>query len=324
MKMNEINQEFLKTPDKLWGTRSRKGLFGIEIELEGDVPADAPAGWEPHREGSIRGCEFVTAGPIAYQDIIPAVQRLKDHLKKVGNYDFRRHYRASTHFHLNVSTEPFIHIFGMQIVFAMIEGVMLRMAGPERDGNHFCISNMDCGDWGGHTANNIRCISRGNAHDFKLRGKYAALNIDPVSQLGSIEFRFFPSSLDPQEIHKWATWLFNLRQMVKNNDDKTYEDVFQRACESPLVFSQEIIPDIEIDKFPITRIEEAVAVGTENAYEALRVLKKELARTKTEKVVRPEVHDEVQIFDDPPLAAPQFNVNDLVMRAPPQMIRRRG
>jgi hypothetical protein len=292
MKMNEINQRFIETPSRTFGMRTRKGLFGIEIELEGNLPNEAPPGWDIHREGSVRGLEYVTNGPVSYQDVIPTIEKLRAHLVDNHGYRFNRHYRASTHVHLNVATEPFINIFGMQIIFAMVEGVMLRMVGPERDGNHFCISNLDCGDWANVITRNIRYVSSGSAHGWLMRGKYAALNTDPIREQGSIEFRFFPTSLDPQEIHKWVTWLMNIRSMAKDNQDKSYSDIFQRACEQPLEFARSIIPELDFNMFPVTRIEEAVAFGTENAYEAIRVLEKELARKKKEEKKETIIPDE--------------------------------
>lgn len=332
MKASEVNKNFWKTPSEVFGCRRKSGLFGIELELEGiNLPAHGiDKKWNVHREQNILGFEYVTLLPLRMDAVRAEVQALEKHIEQ-SRGAVRNGYKAGTHIHLNVCGEPFLNIFGIIAVFALIESVMLRMCGPDRDGNHFCISGADCGDlpmWLGDTARNV---SRGN-WNWKPRGKYAALNTDPVGcqtdredrPKGSLEFRFFPASIDPMEIEKFCRWLYNLKNLVRECEDKSFMSLLDMAREQPYVFVSRIIPEINRKQFPVTSIEEGVLFGVENAYEILRVLKKALLSEAKEQKEELRIVDDVVIEpnggwgvpEGPGLQAGGIDLNGLVMRNP--------
>lgn len=312
--MTEMNPNFLKTGHEVFGTRKVAGLYGIECEIEGrDLPAAGTNGWDIHQDGSLRGgYEYVTKGAVKFDDVKGHVKTLHTFIESSGGR-FRPSHRASTHIHMNVGFEPFINVIGYITAFTIIEPVMLRMCGPERDGNLFCISTSDCGDLQYFMRQFIVMVRKGMWANM-ARGKYAALNIDPVFDKGSLEFRFFPSSLDENEIGNWVTWLNNLRVMVKSEKDKTFHAMFDRARLDPTAFVRTVMPDIDLNKFPVTTLEQALMMGCENAYEIIRVLEHELFRIqKTETVATASTKfHEANIGDILGINAP----------AAPQMIRR--
>jgi hypothetical protein len=129
--------------------------IGIEIEVEGTGPLGTPVkGWQVHEEGSLRapggegrgGCEYVTHGPIMTKDVIPAVDRLADELKKAGCVVDLNAHRTSTHIHLNVQSLKLIELLGYLTVFTAVEPLFLNLCGEGRDGNSFCISSHETGD----------------------------------------------------------------------------------------------------------------------------------------------------------------------------------
>jgi hypothetical protein len=186
------------------GWDSKEGLFGVELEVEGRrLPADV-FGWVNHADASLRGeaQEYVSHGPVNLQTlglILDNFDTACTNQRTVINPS----YRASTHVHYNVLWRPILDIIRQVIFFTAFEPVILSMCGPTRNGNLFCMSSYDTGDYPRWLASVLTC-RQVNLKKVFSRGKYSALNVNPVMTQGTLEFRAFPTYVSKEETLKWC------------------------------------------------------------------------------------------------------------------------
>jgi hypothetical protein len=306
-KMTPFMESMSKTPRLVWGVGCQ-GRFGIEIEVEGkNLPNEGlPRYWNYHNEGSLRGggAEYVSKGAFTLEQVPHRVSDLKDFMLAYGSRWTEGAYRASTHVHVNVSQEQYIDILGVFILNTIIEPVLFRLGAPERDGNLFCMPSYDCGDINEWFENTCKMFGHNQWNYFKGRGKYAALNYDPLTKLGSIEWRIFPSTMEGERIHTWCTWLRNILDVVRKCEDKTFYALLEEAQRSPIMFLQKIFGEI-VWQQP-TALEEMVEFGCMGAHELCRTLKnlmneEDLIVTdKTLKFAGFKRGPQVQVIDEQP------------------------
>lgn len=226
------------------------GDVGIELEIEGENLPKQAAGWNVHVDPSLRGAgsrlisveedlpdtprEYVTAGAIPFSDVSGSCSYLHGLLSRKGTV-VRLTPRASTHFHVNMQQYTLRDVWGFLMVYTIVEPVLLRLCGPLRNGNLFCIPCTESGDLPDYIGKCYQAIETGlfryfpseNAHTH--RGKYAALNVDPLNRLGTLEIRCFPNEYNPAVITKWAGWLANIRAFAKNWPAASYSDLHDYA-----------------------------------------------------------------------------------------------
>jgi hypothetical protein len=300
-----------KTVRDLYGMGRRTGDFGIEVELEGTGPLGTPVrGWQVHEEGSLRapggvgrgGAEYVTGGAIKMADVIPAVQTLQDSLRAEGIVIDDDAHRTSTHIHLNAQNVPIIDMLGILTVFTAIEPLFLYLCGQKRDGNSFCAPAFETGDLVAWLNDFCKAVERWaggvNRIEVYQRGKYASLSTFRLHDLGTLEFRCFPHSVDPQEIHKWCTWLQNLRSLVVRNEDKSFRNLIKTGIHNPRGLSMEVFGYLNI---PEGLHNDLVSFGSQEAYELTRVLKRYLKKTEEDYKKKRKPKTALDELNEPPV-----------------------
>lgn len=279
-----------KTPSQLWPVPVRRGTFGLELEMEGrDLPLlRLHPHWKVTEEGSLRngGVEYVTKSPIREQNISPYINELYDLIKAEGGRIVPRAYRASTHIHYNCTAVPFVEILGIITVYTALEPLFLALCGEHRNGNLFCASSYDCGDLHQFLATALPNLVTHNM--WMERGKYAALNTDPLTRLGSIEFRGFPS-IDPalkgEDVLLWTSWVKKIHEMVQAQEDKSCLTLLEAVAAGPTPL-QNILGLSSADlnkKLHPHDPDELVRIGLENAYECARLIARALKKDKGRK-----------------------------------------
>lgn len=256
------------TPNKLYGCGSLSAEVGVEIELEGGGFENCP-GWSTHNEGSVQGIEYVTK-PVTIDKVKGLVDKLKAKLESDGALVKHTH-RTSTHIHVNVSCQPLSTILGFLTVFVMFEPLLMRLCGNQRDGNLFCLSSYDTGDLSGFMSKFCKNIDK--MHNYGLsfqRGKYSSLNILRMADLGTLECRCFPSSLDGEEVSKWCRWLKTMLDMAANDPDKTFRSLWKTVRHNPMHYAVKVFG---MDAYQVPDAASYIDFGTENAYELTRVLR---------------------------------------------------
>lgn len=282
-----FKQRFMGTPNDLFGVGKKNGEFGIEIELEGrvDVLGWPPAtGWHQHDENSLRhgGREYVSSSPIYLKAVEEKVDALSGRLDEAKVRVNLGSPRTSTHIHYNVSAHPLADILGSTVVFTMIEPLLMRIIGAQRDGNLFCMPSYDCGD--------LTWFFEGWMHFFHgwraqpNRGKYSAQNYGRLIDLGTVEYRVFPCSLDGKQIKEWCSWIKTIHDIARKENDKSFRMLVKRVKDNPwwLVNEFGFAPkDVKAAAHPNT-VEDCVLYGCREAYELTRVIRHAMKKAEQE------------------------------------------
>lgn len=300
------------------------GDVGIEVELEGDVMDIAVKGWATHREDSLRngGAEFVTRGPVALEEVFKQVFNLNDAITKSRARHNLKSHLGSTHIHVNMLGESFDTVLGTAILWTCIEPIVMRLCGPMRDGNLFCLPSYDTGTTQDYFDQLCKYLDTDGRAGRWTHGKYSALNFNRLLDFGTLEFRCFPTSIDPNEIKSWCTWVTNLRKLARGAKDKSFKDAVRHAEQNAHAFVASVLgPDVPNGRSlaPDT-IDGLVDFGAAQAYELARIV----ARYRNQ-----PVKEEVKVFDvmaEPKKKAFHFAKAVAAQEAPavPDRIRRRG
>lgn len=320
----------------LWAVPKQSGDIGVEIELEGMYLPLEIVGWTAKAENSLRGAggrqvnsgenypdtprEYVTKGAMSLGTLWTRLQGFQQAMA-TRPCEPKLVARASTHIHCNMQAYPFSTVIGYVMIYCMIEPVLLRICGPERNGNLFCLPNYETGDIAHAVSRWVDSLTQGSQH-WNGRGKYAALNTDPLQTFGSVELRCFPVSIDPETIFRWAQWAVNIRTKAAGWDDPTFKTLVDAGYTYPEQLVREILtsqPGIMQAVHP-NNISELVRSGVEIAYEVYRSAKplldwdekakskpkpsKGLKRVSWDAYAPPELVD-LAVFDDTDAPQPQ-------------------
>lgn len=266
-----------------FGMKRVPGEYGVELEIEGQNLPTGLNGWLIKPENSLRGAVHGIPGGMAYEYVTVgalSVKRLEEALSTLeGCFHFPATTpalltpsdRCSIHIHKNMQQRTFREVFGFVLLFTILEPIVLHLCGPKRNGNLFCLPEMEIGDMPMHVEQMLHQISSGY-REFHNRGKYANLNLDPLWTLGSLEVRCFPITVKTSEIMRYVRWLENIMGYVTTCHE-TYRDMFSLAHREPFALLDLVFPRERL--FQICSPNNAadmVAAGLENAYEIYRVL----------------------------------------------------
>lgn len=303
----------------------RHADVGIELEVEGKyLPDHYPVNttWSAKSEGSLQsGMEYVSK-PIKAAEVATQVQALAKFLSECGmgpyKCQIKPSYRCSTHIHVNMLGEMVGDFLGFVVIFTMFEPVLLSLCGPQRDGNLFCLSNYDTGD--AISSFDRLCSTIHHARDYGFsydRGKYAALNLGRMIDLGTAEARCFPLSLDGDVVQKWVNWLMAMKDLARSQPDKTYRELWKLVRQNPQWYAVKIFGS---DAYSVPGLSSLVDFGTETAYELTKVLKRwysnkeepKKKKTRAKKIdpgIQPVIIDDFSTFTPTPGGAGTFHTN---------------
>jgi hypothetical protein len=213
---NRVIKEWGESPFLLAG--EDKDLSGLEVEIEGIInPIDPErlSCWTTHIDGSLRdsGLEFVSL-PLLPKYTISALRDLADAIK-VSNPEARFSWRTGFHNHLNVSDLTLNQFVVLLILYSTVEFLMFKMTTEERMAGNFCVPVND-------TNSVYKAISMLLGGNIPVRevpgaygGKYAALGMFRLQDLGTLEFRHLHGNLDIPLIYKWLTICLRLKQAAR-------------------------------------------------------------------------------------------------------------
>lgn len=227
------------------------GDVGIEfeIEAENDLPWDineinkggiscpiTKGQWIPKEDNSLRGgVEYVTSTAVDISSVPMMVRGLYRNLEKAGSR-LRYSNRCSTHVHLNASTWKVDSLAKFYVLYGMFEKVLVAWCGPKRTTNHFCLSIEDST----HTLDVFTRFLRHGEWGLGDGGKYSALNLTRLFDLGSVEIRCGDAYPDPERAIQWITFLHTLKEYSESiaSPDRipslvseiTPEELFKELC----------------------------------------------------------------------------------------------
>lgn len=209
---------------EFYGFRKRNGIFGLEIEVEGaNLPMIESKVWKQERDNSLRNdkgdsWEYVLKNPLEYDKVEEALDELAKAFKDSKAKPFFS-YRTSVHAHVNVQefTKPQLSTF--LYLSHLFENALVEYCGEVRAGNRFCLRSEDAEAQVENLENFI--MKKGFNIPNKNVCKYAAINIAPVAEYGSVEFRSMRGTIDKKVLLPWITMLNELREAsLKFNSPK--------------------------------------------------------------------------------------------------------
>lgn len=194
----------------LYDMRVKTGDVGIEIEVEGNKfpkeRSQLPSIWEYKHDGSLRGqdnAEYVTRGPIPFDNVAEACNQLWDTLTGFGSVlDVSN--RTSVHVHLNVGNFHLNRLASFAALYFSVEEVLTNWCGEHREGNLFCLRVKDAPN----ILSSLKALLvSGRSWQFGNGLHYSGFNPQAIQKLGSIEIRSMRGVLKPQEVIDWVAIL---------------------------------------------------------------------------------------------------------------------
>lgn len=271
--------------------------LGIEIEQEYENSNRAVTSivthptvrklWRTERDGSLRntGFEFVSTilWPHQVEEaldvVLPAVA--------LGTCSWR----AGIHVHVDVADLDELQLRCMAKLYAMLEHAIFAWEGTNRDQSRFCVPWYTCTagvrDMFAAISSDSGTISRA----FSTFGKYTALNMIPICNQGTVEFRHMQTVADKQSILKYVNLCLGIVQAGKDKVDvlKMFSTLGVRD------FIREIFGDYGTFLLSVPNLEELLWRGMDTA-NSVALSELNLTKPTTNDSQVPDVKDLFQLI----------------------------
>lgn len=184
-------------------------MVGIEVEVENFELLRQPRDtWILTEDGSLRnnGVEWITR-PIQANYVHAALTDLFSAMSAECCFSPR----TSVHVHVNCLDVQVDKITNIVMLYAIVENLLYRFAGRGRNKNIYCVPLHEC---------NLlsRVSERGIEYLVNSWSKYAGLNLVPLADKGTIEFRHMHGTNDVNKLTTWVDMLTRLVDFVQAND----------------------------------------------------------------------------------------------------------
>lgn len=224
-------------------------LIGIELEYENWRDTDTsrpPPRWQLTNDPSLRnnGIELISKplSPKTVHDDIEAV------VKWACKSRIDAHERCGTHVHLNQLPYTYANIWSLTMIYTLLEPYIFAKWAPRRQESHFCVPLFNNTVIAQVMGDDITELRRGieppviqkkrtKPQPHRLRfaelvrvpeprivggpfrnlglfntNKYSALNFSRMLDLGTVEFRMFPSTVDAKLINTWIDLILDIQE----------------------------------------------------------------------------------------------------------------
>jgi hypothetical protein len=249
--------------------------IGIEIEIERVKVNNVhryPV-WTSHPDGSLRdgGTEYVST-PISGSRIGYALNQFFDQMP--SGYRFSQ--RCSVHIHQNCLNMTLKEIAAECMVYSVVEKLLFKFVGNDRDKNNFCVPWYDAKVYGF-----IKQLCEGQIPSLEAY-RYLALNLASLIKFGTLEFRHLNGTDDVNRIITWINLIMCMKQFaMKQKFDYIKDRIESLNTNSQYeYFVHEIFGawDKHLDKWSLRRDMETPisstkgAIGTTDFWLKLRTL----------------------------------------------------
>jgi len=196
-------------------------LFGIEVEVENVTHLMKDVAslnyWKFTTDNSLRdnGCEFCSL-PIRANQVEGAIQELEEFLPKEKQFSNR----TSCHVHMNVRDLTISEIYNLIIIYYALEKILFRWVGHNRQDNVFCVPLTD-----GRFYRNLTSFQVNIHQCLQHWNKYTALNLIPIQNYGTVEFRHMYGTLDTTVLLTWINLLCCLKDTAKRYETQELEQI---------------------------------------------------------------------------------------------------
>lgn len=263
--MSKIGELFGRNvvPTTLYLTQNKRTfpdptlIMGMELEIENALHLNAPRIFTTTEDGSLRngGVEFVSRPAFYYQlyhgleqffnKLNPPLQTLHE---EDGSYSDRSNYsdRTSIHVHTNVVDLTKEQLATICMLYQVFERCLFEFVGADRDKNIFCVPWYET-NMGKSTVKHLLQGEFAPVYDWQ---KYTALNLLPIQERGSIEWRHLPGTNDLGKIDTWLhiigsiyraareqPFQYWMDMLLQLNSNSQYELAFRRIFEGVPAFN---------------------------------------------------------------------------------------
>jgi len=185
-------------------------LVGLELEIENFNPEMERyfPGVDFTDDGSLRstdggiGIEAITV-PIETKYVRELLGRFFTQFEITPeNYTER----CSTHVHVNIDDMTPEQLATLCLLYQTVESLLFLYTGEERDKNIFCVPWNQC-NLSYNIVRKIISYPEKSENPFRHWQKYSALNLIPIMNQGSVEFRHLGGTCDVDKIMTWIALL---------------------------------------------------------------------------------------------------------------------
>jgi len=207
--------------EQVFGCGSRyRGLdrYGLELEIENcsNIIENGlnVKGWTSVTDGSLRnnGLEFITAPPLKLENVSKAIAAL---FEAVQPSEESYSDRTSVHVHCNMQGSTIDQLKSLCLLYLVTEKVFFDFVSRERFENVFCVPLMDFAA----PFSIFKALQEGQVS--RNWQKYTALNLLPLAELGTVEFRHMHGTANIEQINTWVQAIDCLKQATKK---KAFEE----------------------------------------------------------------------------------------------------
>ena len=217
-------------------------FIGLEVELErceNMRESELPAQWVAERDGSLRnnGREYKFSQPLFGEDIIYALESLevmcKDCKPVVTD-------RCSLHVHLNIKDLSPDELLNLILLYSVCEPAFFSKVAPNRRDNFYCRPLNITDDYLSTINYMFKTYITGSSDYFNFRNrvnsrqsdglKYSALNVNPISTFGSLEFRHHQGTYKAFEILQWVNYILKLKRISKEMGEISVDFLEDLSC----------------------------------------------------------------------------------------------
>lgn len=194
---------------------------GIELEVEGVSHIDVPL-WNCTEDGSLRnGCELVCANPYSGVQLYEAIENLSEAVTRSGAQGT---WRCSTHVHLDVRDCDDNTLKKVILAWAFYEKLLFKCSGFHRYRSNFCpafavvqAQLLNASIAFNHSGENFfhRLVS--------CWDKYTSLNLLPLMQFGSVEFRISEPKWKRTNLLNLVNRFLTLKKLAVENSHLTHQ-----------------------------------------------------------------------------------------------------
>lgn len=190
-------------------------LVGIECEIE-RWPTDIELkhfGFNFETDGSLRnnGYEAITA-PTYTKHIPYILETLFTRYKITQDNNYSN--RCSTHVHVNCQDMELEQVKLLCLLYQVLERPIFGFIGHEREDNIFCVPWSQCN----MSYDFARKFMADPGATARYWQKYTALNILPLRDKGTVEFRHLEGTCDIQRIVDWLNIIGSMVNYARTHD----------------------------------------------------------------------------------------------------------
>lgn len=245
-------------------------MMGAELEVE-ECNHDSDwysertnkLGWQTTTDGSLRGAntqrhghnggyayEFISK-PMQQQNLLPS---LKEFLAITGFGPANYTDRTSVHLHVNCLDLTFDQVSAVALNYTVVEEILFRFIGQEREHNIYCIPWAQCR----MNHDMVARIQADSVGTLKRWQKYTALNLLPLVNQGTVEFRHMHGTADTEKLTTWINIIgaifkystsIGLTELITEikglNSNSEYEAYFNKVLGGYLPFNNDYRASLE-------------------------------------------------------------------------------